>query len=244
MRYTFDINEAIIQYIAQQRSTDNPIKASAISQVSDLTRDELEFRSPEYVSLQGLRYGAGSSEATALYLSRLETYESNVDVMRMMRAFGGVTLRFAYIIIWWIMLAQLYFLTVIYLKRYLVIAFLIIIYPLVIVGYVTGGMFGQRQTAFNRWCGNFFTNVFMQTIHAIMYGTISGIILTQTQKQLSSSGPSKLNVILMIIATSFLFSGEKLLTRFWRLSIDDSERRGMKGILRKPRQLFNRIRGK
>ena len=184
MRYAFDINEAIVQYIGSKYSTGNQVTASAITQISDLTRDDLEFRSPQYISLAGLQVGAGSSEATQLYLNKLETYKSQVDVMRMMRAFGGITLRFAYIIIWWIMLAQTYILAIIYLKRYLLIAFLIIIYPLVIIGYIIGGMFGKRQTAFNEWCKNFFTNVFMQTIHAIMYGTISCIIMIQEKNQL------------------------------------------------------------
>ena len=243
MRYAFDINEGIIKYIASKYSTEDKITATAISQISDLTREDLEFRSPKYISLAGMRIGAGSSEATQLYLNRLEEYKKQVDVLRMMRAFAGVTLRFTYIIIWWIMLAQVYILTVIYLKRYLTIAFLIIIYPLVMIGYIMGGMFGKRQTAFNRWCGTFFTNIFMQTIHAIMYGTISGIIMSQVQGQISSGGISKLNVILMIIATSFLFSGEKLLTRFWKLSIDDSERKGIKGMLGKPGKLIKNMRG-
>ena len=243
MRYAFDINEAIVQYIGSKYSTGNQVTASAITQISDLTRDDLEFRSPQYISLAGLQVGAGSSEATQLYLNKLETYKSQVDVMRMMRAFGGITLRFAYIIIWWIMLAQTYILAIIYLKRYLLIAFLIIIYPLVIIGYIIGGMFGKRQAAFNEWCKNFFTNVFMQTIHAIMYGTISGIIMIQVKNQLINEGTSKLNVILMIIATSFLFSGEKLLTRFWKLSVDDSERKGMRGMFGKPKKLLKNLKG-
>ncbi|MBQ9314419.1 MAG: hypothetical protein IJ220_05420 [Clostridia bacterium] len=244
MRYAFDINEAIVKYIASKYSTEDKITAFAITQISDLTRDDLEFRSPAYISLRGMRVGAGSSEATQLYLNKLENYKKQVDVMRMMRAFGGVTLRFAYIIIWWIMLAQTYILTIIYLKRYLLIAFLIIVYPLVIIGYIVGGMFGRRQTAFNRWCGQFFTNVFLQTIHAIMYGTISGIIMNQVRNQLSNDATSKLNVILMIIATSFLFSGEKLLTRFWKVSVDDSERKGIKRMFGRPKRLLGHLKGK
>lgn len=242
MRYAFDINEAIVKYIASNNFGGNSITAAVITQTSDLTREDLEFRSPNYISLAGLRVGAGSSEATQLYLNKLEYYRDSLDVMRMMRAFAGVTLRFTYIVIWMILFVQTYVLAIMYLKRYLVIAFLIIVYPLVIVGYIVGGLFGKRQTAFNRWCSMYFTNVFTQTIHAIIYGAISGIIMGQVRGQLSNNGISKLNVILIIVATSFLFSGEKLLTRFWNLSIDDSGRRGIKGILKKPRRLINNMK--
>lgn len=243
MRYAFDINEAIVKYIASKNFSGNNITAAVITQTSDLTRDDLEFRSPAYISLAGLRVGAGSSEATQLYLNKLDYYRDNLDVMRMMRAFAGVTLRFTYIIIWMIMLIQTYILVIIYLKRYLIIAFLIIVYPLVTVGYVVGGMFGSKQTAFNRWCSMFFTNIFMQTIHAIMFGIISGVVMGQARAQLDSNGTSKLNVIIIIIATSFLFSGEKLLTRLWKLSIDDSERKGIKGMIKRPRALINNMKG-
>ena len=250
MKYSLDFNELLVRKIADENSTNAIITPSPISNISDLSVDELEFRSPQYVSIAGLRLGAGSSEATQMFLNRLEKYKSEVDVMRMMRAFAGVTLRPVYVFIWYIMLAQTYILLLTYLKRYLLIALLIIIYPLVIIGYVVNGMFGSRQTAFNTWCKEFFTNVFLQTIHAIMYSVISGIVLVQVKGQLSGLGnqtrgeqTTNLNVILLIVATSFLFTGEKMLARFFKATIDTSERAGLRKFFRKPKQILGSLRG-
>ena len=73
MRGAFQINEAIIKQIAKETRVNNTAVGVSISQVSDLLIDELEERSPQYVSLTGLRVGAGSTEATELYLNKLES---------------------------------------------------------------------------------------------------------------------------------------------------------------------------
>ena len=67
--------------------------------------------------------------------------------------------------------------------------------------------------------------------------------MNQIQKQLTNSTVSNFNVILLIIATSFLFSGEKILTRFWNLSIDTSERTGIKSMIGKPRKILGHLKG-
>lgn len=240
MKIAFDINEAIVQTIYNQTHTYDTAIGTVISQVSDLTMDELEFRSPQYVSANGLRVGPGSSEATLLYLNKLSQYQASADYMRIMRAYAGVTLRVVYVFMWYIMLAQVYYLIIIYLKRYMLIAFLIAIYPLTIIGYITGGMFGKSQTSFNSWCKKFFSNVFLQSIHAIIYGVISGVVIEQLKGNLYGEN---VNFFLIIVANSFLFTGEKILGKLWNAAIDTSERKGARGIFGAPKRIINSIRG-
>lgn len=243
MKLGFDINEAIINLVQVGIISGNyNTNTYTIKQVSDLQLDEdLEFRSPMYVSNASLNLSAGSDEATAFFMSKLQTYAQDNDVMRIMRAYAGVTLRFMYIVIWYIFLVQTYFLVYTYLKRYVTIAFLITIYPLTVIGYVTGGLLGRSKTAFNEWCSRFFGNVFMQTIHAITYGVISCIVIDQVKNGL----PDKINWLLMIMAITFLFTGEKILDNLWHLATSASEGKGELGnVLKNSKNAFKQIRGK
>ena len=245
MKYAFDINDAIVNQIYTETHVVDKALGASISQISDLLVDELEFRSPQYVSATALKIGAGSTEATQLYLSKVEQYKASADIMRIMRAFAGVTLRFMYVIIWYILLIQTYMLTISYIKRYIVIAFLITIYPLVVIGYVIGGMTGKSKTSFNSWCSKFFTNVFIQSIHAIIYGVITGIMVEQIRNTMvgSKTKLANINWILMIVVVSFLFSAEKILTKLWHAALDTSERGGIKKFLGAPKALWNRMKG-
>lgn len=244
MRYAFEINEAIVNMIYDDIAGGVGAAAGAsISQVSDFLPEELEFRSPLYVSANKLKIGVGSTEATQLYLSKLQTYTQKADLMRIMRGYAGVTLRFMYVIIWYILLVQTYIMTIIYIKRYIVLAFLIAIYPLVIIGYLSGGMFGSKQTAFNKWCNKFFTNVFLQTIHAVCYGVIVGILIEQIRGSLQANALGNANWILMVVATSFLFSAEKIISKLWSAAIDTSERSGIKSFLGAPKRLWGQMKG-
>lgn len=244
MKLGFDINEAIINLVQVGIISGNyGTGAYTLKQVSDLQLDEdLEFRSPIYVSNASLTLNAGSDEANAYFVAKIQSYMQDNDVMRIMRAYAGVTLRFMYIVIWYILLAQTYFLVYIYLKRYVTIAFLISIYPLTVIGYVTGGLLGRSKTAFNEWCTRFFGNVFMQTIHAITYGVIGCIVIDQVKNGL----PDNINWLLMIMAVTFLFTGEKILNNLWKLATKATEDgKGELGkALHAPKNVFNKIRGK
>lgn len=244
MKMGFDINEAIINMIRSGIISDNNYVTESLKlkQTSELQIDpDMEFRSPAYVSNSSRRFGAGSSEANDYYFSKLQTYTENNDVMRIMRAFAGVSQRFIYVVIWYILLIQTYFMVVVYLKRYVVIAFLLAIYPLTIIGYVAGGLSGKSKTAFNDWCSKFFGHIFMQTIHALTYGVISGVIIAQLNEGL----PNKVNWIVVIIAVTFLMTGEKILSNLWKLATNASmAKEDMKGMLGKPKKIIGAIRGK
>lgn len=239
MKIVFKLNDALVMQINDYAfSNVSTSLGGSISTVSDLQKEDLEFRSPIYVSLESSKISAGSEEATELYVSKISQYASKADMMRIMRAFAGATGRFTFLVLWYIMLVQLYILVVIYLKRYFTIAVLLIIYPLVTIGYVSGNMFGNSQTAFNSWCRKFISTVFLQSIHAIIYGITSQMLINQIR--ISGGEVVSMNWIVMIITTSFLFSGEKILARLFNSSIDSSaERMSIKHWFGAPRRMKN-----
>lgn len=212
MRYAFDINEGVIQTIKGiYNKGSSEMSGSYLGVVSDLRYDELEERSPEYVTGTSYYLKLGSEEATAAYTNRLETYKTKGDVMRIMRSLAGIYARIIYVIIWFIMMGQLLVFIFIYFKRYLMIAFLIAIFPITLIEYVIGTITTGKQSSLGSWSREFFTNVFLQTIHAIIYGIISGVIIEQVRTSISVGHLTRINWFLMICAISFVFSGERIL---------------------------------
>lgn len=211
MRYSFDINEALLRMMSGESSTSIGSGNNFGSGVSDLTQDEIEERSPEYVTKSSYLLTLGSEEATAAYLNSVEKYTRKTDLMRIMRAMAGVTGRMLFVILWFVMIVQLVIFIFIYYKRYLMIAFLIMIFPITLVEYIVGTITTGKQSALSSWCKEFFVNVFLQSIHAVVYGIVAGVIIEQIRSTLASGGLSRINWIIFIVATNFVFTGEKII---------------------------------
>ena len=131
--------------------------------------------------------------------------------MIIMRAMAGITAYLSYVILWYVMLIQLLIFIFIYFKRYLMIAFLIAIFPITLFEYIAGTIITGKQSAISAWSKEFFVNVFLQSIHAVVYGIITGVVMSQLLDILQSNEPTKLNYFLMIVAINFVFTGEKIL---------------------------------
>lgn len=211
MRYSFDINEALLRMMSGENSASIGSGNNFGSGVSDLTQDEIEERSPEYVTKTSYLLTLGSEEATAAYLNSVENYTRKTDLMRIMRAMAGVTGRMLFVILWFVMIVQLVIFIFIYYKRYLMIAFLIMIFPITLVEYIVGTITTGKQSALSSWCKEFFVNVFLQSIHAVVYGIVAGVIIEQIKSTLASGGLSRINWIIFIVATNFVFTGEKII---------------------------------
>lgn len=211
MRYSFDINEALLRMMSGENSASIGSGNNFGSGVSDLTQDEIEERSPEYVTKTSYLLTLGSEEATAAYLNNVEKYTRKTDLMRIMRAMAGVTGRMLFVILWFVMIVQLVIFIFIYYKRYLMIAFLIMIFPITLVEYIVGTITTGKQSALSSWCKEFFVNVFLQSIHAVVYGIVAGVIIEQIKSTLASGGLSRINWIIFIVATNFVFTGEKII---------------------------------
>lgn len=207
MRYAFDLNEGIIRTMQSLYGG----SGTYLGDVSDLRSKEFELRSPEYTTRSTYLLTLGSEDATNAYIKNYEEYRTNGDMMRIVRALAGITGRIIYVIIWFMMMWQLLVFIYIYYKRYLMIAFLITIFPITIIEYVIGTVSTGKQSAITAWSKEFFVNVFLQSIHAVIYAIISSVIMNQIVGVLQSDGVNKMNWFLMIVAVNFVFVAEKML---------------------------------
>ena len=210
MRYSFELNEALLRTMQGMYGGSTPV-GTYVGEVSDLRTKDYELRSPEYVERGTYLLTLGSEDATNAYIESANKYQEKGDMMRIIRAMAGITGRMIYVIIWYMMLWQLLIFIYVYYKRYLIIAFLIAIFPLTLIEYVVGTVLTGKQSAIASWSKEFFVNVFLQSIHAIVYGLISSVIINQITSVLNSEGINSINWLLMIVAVNFVFAGEKML---------------------------------
>lgn len=242
MKYAFNLNEAIIQMIQSTFNGGNELVNSYIGELSDLKHADLEFRSPQYVTQSSYILTLGSEEATNAYINRLETYESKGDIMRMMRAMAGITARILYVILWFIMLGQLIIFVFIYYKRYLMIAFLIAVFPITLFEYIIGSIVTGRQSAISGWSKEFFVNVFLQSIHAVIYGIITGIIMNQLLNVMQTGNSADINWFLMIVGVNFVFTGEKTLREIINAMATESVKTG-DDVMKSAKGGMNKVKG-
>lgn len=207
MRYAFDLNEGIIHTMQSLYGG----SGTYLGDVSDLRSKEFELRSPEYTTRSTYLLTLGSEEATNAYIKNYDDYRDRGDMMRIIRALAGITGRVFYVIIWYLMMWQLLMFVYIYYKRYLMLAFLITIFPITIIEYVIGTVSTGKQSAITAWSKEFFVNVFLQSIHAVIYAIISSVIMNQVTAGLQTYGLSSMNWFLMLVAVNFVFVAEKML---------------------------------
>ena len=210
MRYSFDLNEALLRTMQGLYGGSTPT-GSYVGEMSDLRTKDMELRSPEYVERGTYLLTLGSEDATNAYMENANKYQEKGDMMRLIRALAGITGRMIYVILWYIMLWQLLIFIYIYYKRYLIIAFLIAIFPVTLIEYVIGTVVTGKQSSIASWSKEFFINVFLQSIHAIVYGIVSSVIVNQVTAALNAEGVNSINWLLMIVAINFVFAGEKML---------------------------------
>lgn len=108
-------------------------------------------------------------------------------------------------IVYDILVGQTLVVLVMYYKRAFMIAFLIVIFPLVAMMYVIDKIGDGKSQSFSIWFREFLVNVIVQVFHAVIYVLVTaGGIKTY----LDTSGSS---FIFMFICVLFLFEGEKIL---------------------------------
>lgn len=105
-------------------------------------------------------------------------------------------------IVYAIMVFQFVMLLVQYYKRLMNFAFLITIYPIVMIMYPIDKVGDGRAQSFSTWSTELMMNIFMQVFHAIVYVFVIGVVYSA---QLSGSW------LLAIVGITFLFKGEELL---------------------------------
>lgn len=247
IKYAFKINEALVTFLRDSvTSSVNTPGTTFGGDSDDWSAEEVEFRSPEYVSRYTGTIAFGSDEMSLGYMKKIPVYEQRLDLMRIMRAYAGVTKKFVYAIIWWILIAQLLTFIVMYYKRFFMIAFLIAMFPFICVFQGIEAARGRKGPQLNSWARELFTNIFMQTIQAIIYTIITSVCVSAVQISDSSAA---LNWIIIILAINFVAEGEKLLRKILGAAgstAEDAGRtgQGIKGAMHKAKDQVGKIVGR
>lgn len=191
MRMLVNINDILVAYVA---NAGNAVKTNAIKVIGDDEDIASSFGSDDFVNqILGDDKDVNDPTNTMVYMRNLASTQGRIPL-----AIVYLILIFQLIVILWV-----------YYKRAFMVAFLIVIFPLVAMTYtidkMTNGL--AHTNAFNTWFKEFFVNVFVQLFHAITYVTIVG---AGVNAYITSS-----NWFFMVLCISFLFQGEKILRKIF-----------------------------
>jgi len=121
---------------------------------------------------------------------------------------GDVWTKNSYGIIYFILVVYTIYFVFIYLKRFVYMAFLTLIAPMVALTYPIDKMTDGKAQAFNAWLKEYIFNLMIQPMHLILYTVLIG-----TAMDLATQ-----NLIYVIVALGFMLPGEKLLRSFFGFS--------------------------
>lgn len=133
-------------------------------------------------------YGENDNSYMAIMANRAHTSGNLVDAV-------------VYLVMVW----QFIMIVILYYKRVFTVAFLMAIFPFVALFYVIDKIGDNKAQAFQTWSKEIMVNIFVQSIHAIVYVFVIGATYT--------NGEYTGDWLLSIIAISFLFKGEEILKK-------------------------------
>ena len=117
-----------------------------------------------------------------------------------------IALSVAFLIMTWQLMALIFF----YYKRLFMVAFLIIIFPLVALSYAVDKVADGKSQAFNTWAKELMLNIFVQSFHAIVY-----VFTCCTVYSAAGETDNGFDYILIIIGVTFLNKGEDIIRRIF-----------------------------
>lgn len=208
MKYIIKINEAMVKTIEANKGFTSTTSAPMvdISNIYDKTSIDDE-----------IDWGNGNDYMSQLGFAAYQTEK--------------VTLSFAFLIATWQLLVLIFH----YYKRLFIIAYLIIIFPLVALSYAIDKIADGKSQALNTWLKEYMINVFVQTFHAIVYVFVCATVYassgTFTTGNKLINGSTKLGTdpttvvgtstgleydfILIIVGITFLFKGEEIIRKIF-----------------------------
>lgn len=187
MKYMIKINGAFVETIEANKGYESPVSAP----------------------LENLDYDKKFSNIS---IDEEIDWENGTDYMSKIAYAAKETSEPAIALAFLIMTWQLVALVFHYYKRLFMIAFLIIIFPLVGIWYAIDKIADGKSQAFNTWLKEFMLNVFVQTFHAIVYVFVCSTIYSASGIVPGGAG---FDFILIIVGVTFLFKGEEIIRKIF-----------------------------
>lgn len=152
----------------------------------------------------GLAGSIKISEQLTGEIEKIDALLDAPDLMGDMRVLAGQTGRFTYAIVWWICIYEMIVILCMYFRRAIVMAMLIVIYPLVAMTYPIDKLKDGKAQTFTNWYKEFTVNMVVQIAHAVVY-----LILVQTGIELYKANAN--NWLFFLLSVLFLFPAERIL---------------------------------
>ncbi len=144
-----------------------------------------------------------------------DTIRSNV--LNLVFEASGIQLAF-WSVVYWAMLFMVFKFFWMYLKRFLIVGFLIIISPFITITYSIDKAGDNRAQAFGEWMKEFTINVLIQPLHALLY-----LIFVFSANAIATEAP-----LVGIVFMYAMVQGEKIVKRI--LKVGGMTMKGMEGI--------------
>lgn len=201
IRYAIKINSALVEMVrtAVEQDTAKAGKGTSLDP-SEVTTD---YKAPDETS-QIKTATTFNEEAKTMEKNPFDKNDKGYMAVIARRAHD--TKRLAYAFVYIIMTFQLLIIAVTYYKRLFIVAFLIVIFPIVMIAHLLEKVADIKVGgAFSKWSKEIFLAIFVQSIHAIIYSfTITTVVV---------AGDNNNDWILMLVGVTFLFSGEEILKK-------------------------------
>lgn len=133
------------------------------------------------------------------------------DIMGTMRTYAGKYHRLIFVLVWYILLFQLIGLTFLYFKRVFVIAILIAVFPIIMLFYCIDKIGDGKSQTLSMWFKELLSNIFVQSIHAIIYS-----VLVEMGLEIYKNDPS--NWMFFVAAIIMLLPAESMLKDIFNLN--------------------------
>lgn len=211
MKYSIKLNNALCEWIRTEqaensggRATDGKMSANSVP--PPLFQAQKTFGDDSFIMMMlGHDEGINGSEADIKYFreSAIKNNPFGSNVMMEIRFLAGLYLDLPLTIVYFILIGELLAVLIIYYKRVFMVAFLISIFPIVMILYPLNKIGQVRINCFGVWFKEFLVNVFVQSFHAVTYTVI---VTVGVNSYLTSK-----NWLFMIMCILFLFEGEKII---------------------------------
>lgn len=152
----------------------------------------------------------GESDAGYLYtdFDDVIDFESGQDYMSIIGNMANKSRKLGVAIAYLVLTWQLIMMLIYYYKRMFIVAFLVVIFPLIALTFVWDKLNDGKSQALSAWTKEFLISVFVQSFHAIVFVFVVHVIY-------STLTEGSADFILLVIASSFMFAGENILKQIF-----------------------------
>lgn len=193
IRYAIDINNILVGMIAESKS--------GILNITDVNYE---------VDMSGFDLPSTSTneDNVAVLQSQMDQIpfaDEDTSYMAVMARRAEKSGKIVDAVVYLIMVWQFIMIVIMYYRRVFTVAFLIAIFPFVTLSYAIDKVADGKAQAFSTWAKEIMINIFVQSMHAIVYVFVIGATYT--------AGEYNGDWLLSIIGIMFLFQGEEILKK-------------------------------